>query len=90
MKAQKLSEAPDDGVAVNPFVARKQLPNLLTGAGYPTTLGTLHQLASKGDGPPIQHRWGGTTYYDPAKVLAWAHKRARIEAKRALMLVDSN
>ena len=76
-----------------PMLTRRELPTLLSAAGYPTTLGTLHQLTSKGKGPPVAQRWGHRTHYVVADVLAWAQKRAskrRKRRRRKLIVVDGS
>jgi len=60
-----------------PLLLRHQLAEFLTAHCCPIKLGTLHQLAHHGGGPPVHSYWGKRPRYAPAAALAWAMSRCR-------------
>ena len=59
---------------------RAELAEALTEAGYPTSPGTLANLAVRGSGPPYS-RWGKFPIYVWGDALAWAeHRRTPVSA----------
>jgi hypothetical protein len=55
---------------------RKQLAQVLTDLGFPTTRATLQTLVSRGGGPPFE-RYGRWSLYLGKTALAWAESRCR-------------
>jgi hypothetical protein len=64
-------------------VRRAELAEALTEAGYPTSPGTLANLAVRGSGPPYS-RWGKFPIYVWGDALAWAGRRRTPVSARAM------
>lgn len=59
------------------LLTRRQIAELLTEEGFPTSKSTLDKKCSLGVGPPTEGIYGRVALHSPRRALEWARARLR-------------